>query len=173
MRQAVEQIYVDGPDTARSDGVDCRLRHPEALVAVDGLLNGFVEILYAEACTAHSDRGQRIETAVIHVERINLDADTGIRMDVECVVDPVLQGGDIIRSQHCRRAATEVNGPDFRSALDEASNGSYLLMERREEGSDHLVPLRVFCRACAEPAQLVAIGYVEIEADVLTCADFS
>ena len=77
-RQAIEQIEIDAGNAARAGAVDHRPCLLETLQPVDRRLHLRVKILHAEADARHADFGERVEARILHVVRVDLEADLDI-----------------------------------------------------------------------------------------------
>ena len=109
-RQSVDQVEVQRAEAPGTNVTDQFTHILDALLAIDGSLYGWVEILDAQTQTIEAQPANQLDACAIDRARINLDGVvTGIRIhQIEVVGRVMHQFGEFGIVQECRRAAPQM-----------------------------------------------------------------
>jgi hypothetical protein len=162
-RQSVHQIEVDLRETVPAQPADDALDHREWLQAVDRALHVRIEVLHADRGAVDAGGGQRRNVLLGGVARIELDRDLGAGNEVEAPAQHPGQRQPVLRRQHRRAAAADVQMADGEAPRQSVGDKCDLPVQGRQVGADWLVAVDDLGVAAAEPAHLVAERDVDVE----------
>ncbi len=100
---------------------------------------------------------------LIQIVRVHLDTDAAIGRKPEGVRKPLFQRDHVLRLQHGRRTAAEMDVGHRHARRNARADKRDFLEQALQIGGDRFVALRLLCVASAEPAQTIAIGNVEVK----------
>lgn len=163
MRQAVDNVEIDGRNAEISQRGHDVSRLLEALRAVDGGLYDRFEVLHADACPRDAEGSPCLQALGVDMGRVDFDTDLGVWSDVEVSIQRAAQSLQILRADDRRRTAAEMDGADLAPLGQAPGNKPDLLVECIEIGDDRVVAAHLFGMAAAIEAEPIAERDVQIE----------
>jgi hypothetical protein len=162
-RQPVHQVEVDVLDTVPAQPPHDTRDHRERLQAVDRALHIRIEVLHADRGAVDAGRGQRRDVLLRRVPRVEFDRDLGAGREVESLAQESDQRQPVLRRQHGRAAAAEMQMANGEALRQRVRDQRDLPVQGGQVGTDRLVAVDYLGVATAEPAHRVAERDADVE----------